>query len=157
MDKIKETILGLKYIPNEDGIPILNEKVLIINETTQETKEEWRPVDGADVAEKKESSFSNRFKHDTFKPHRITSSKTSPICKKINLNIDYNKETNNADKVKFHVERSIRIDNLLRKFLKGSPEDINKNGFDFKGNSELRKALTILCDEMGGEMGQCIK
>ena len=39
----------------------------------------------------------------------------------------------------------------LRDRLRGTQVRLLKQtGFDFKGNAELKKAMTIICDEMGG-------
>lgn len=149
MQKVKETVLGLKYMPNEKGIVVLHQKVLVVDEHTKEEYEVWEPIEGAaDVP--LDTKFSERFKHDTFKPHNIEDVKTSPISKRLKLVIDYTKETKNVDTVNMHIERSLRLDQVLQKLLK-SPEILKQNGFDFKGNVELKKALTIICDEMGGD------
>jgi hypothetical protein len=151
ISKTRETILNLKWLPNDDGELVLHEYVSIFNEETKETCEIWRAVSGAPV-EKKETRFSERFKYDTFKPHNIKDIKTTAIDKKLKLDIDFDKELGTVDNIKFHVERSIRLNNLMSKLLK-DPVILKKEGFNFKGNLELKKAITLLCREMGGEWG----
>lgn len=142
----KETVLSLKFI-QVDGKNILHQKVEEL-QPDGTIKNIWIPIDGQE--EKSNSSLSERFKFDTFKPHPYKPVDTTTIDKKLKLDINFNDESENGEKIKFHIERSMRIDNLLKKILK-SPELIKKEGFDFRGNNELKKAFILICNEMGGE------
>ena len=98
----------------------------------------------------KQHTRSFEFKNDTFQPHHYKHPKTDTITKKVKMDINFKNEKISDVSVLKHIERSVRIDNILKKLLK-SPIDIKKEGFDFKGNSELKKAMTVICTELGGE------
>lgn len=142
----KETVLNLKFF-DENGKSVLKQKIQILYEDGS-SKIEWKEVEGQDI--ESDPSFSDRFKNDTFQPHHYNHPKTDTITKKVKMDINFKNEKISDVSVLKHIERSVRIDNILKKLLK-SPIDITKEGFDFKGNSELKKAMTVICTELGGE------
>ena len=146
MKKSQETILNLKFF-DEEGKHILKQKVQIVYEDGS-TELVWREVEGQEIPV--EPSFSDRFKHDTFQPHPSKDVKTDTITKKIKLDVNFNQEKMTPETMMKHIERSVRVDNLMKKLL-NEPKIIKENGFDFKGNDELKKAMKLICIELGGE------
>jgi hypothetical protein len=143
----KETVLNLKFF-EENGKSVLKQKIQISYEDGS-SEIVWKPVEGQDI-ETSQPSFSDRFKNDTFQPHHYNQIKTDTITKKVKMNINFNDEKISDSNVLSHIERSVRIDNIMKKLL-NDPSIIKKEGFDFKGNNELKKALSLICVELGGE------
>lgn len=149
----KKSVLCLKYI---DGI--LNQRILI-EHSDGKSEEKWEPIEGQPqccMQKKEETSLSDRFSCDTekFRPHDYSEVKDSNLTRKLKVNIDFIAESKDEKVLNSHIERSIRMNNVLKKLLK-SPDIIMKDGFDFKGNEELKRAITFICIEMGSPWEEC--
>lgn len=141
-----QSVLNIFWKKSPSGESSLYQKVQIVYEDgTSEIVE--KEVEG-EITTLRQPSFSDRFKHDTFQPHNSKEVTTEVITKK--MKVDINTGNMTPQNILKNIERGIRIDNLMRKML-NTPEIIKEKGFDFKGNDELKKAMTLICYELGGE------